>query len=225
MPTDIPSDPSSMVPYYAARAPEYERIYQKPERQSDIATVRAMLPLLFAGKRVLEVACGTGFWTQFIAPVAQSVVALDAAPETMAIARQRVTGAAVRLIEGDAYALPRDQGPFDAAFAGFWFSHVPMVRQRDFLAGLAAVLEPGARVVMLDNRYVSGSSTPIAETDAHGDSYQIRPLDDGSTHRVLKNFPTEARLRGVLDGLAHDIVLTELAYFWVLQFSVGASAR
>lgn len=84
------------------------------------------------------------------------------------------------------------------------------------------MLEPGARVVMLDNRYVPGSSTPIAETDAHRDSYQLRPLDDGSTHRVLKNFPTEARLRGVLDGLARDMVLTELPYFWVLQFSVGA---
>jgi ubiquinone/menaquinone biosynthesis C-methylase UbiE len=225
MPTDNTPDPFSMVPYYAARAPEYDRIYQKPERQADIAAVREMVHVLFAGKRVLEVACGTGFWTQFIAPVAQSVVALDATPETMAIAQQRVAGAAVRFIAGDAYALPRDQGPFDAAFAGFWFSHVPMARQRGFLSGLAAALEPGARVVMLDNRYVPGSSTPIAETDAHGDSYQLRPLDDGSTHRVLKNFPTEERLRGVLVGLAHDIVLTELPHFWVLQFSVAESPR
>ncbi len=222
MPSDNTSDFPSMVPYYAARAPEYDRIYQKPERQGDLAMVRKMVQSLFAGKRVLEIACGTGYWTQFIAPVAQSVVALDAAPETMAIAQQRAPGAAVRFIKGDAYALPHDQGPFDAAFAGFWFSHVPMARQRVFLTGLAAVLEPGARVVMLDNRYVPGSSTPIAETDAHGDSYQLRTLGDGSTHRVLKNFPTEARLRGVLDGLAHDIVLTQLQYFWVLQFSVGA---
>lgn len=67
MRSDNTSDPSLMVPYCAARTPEYDRIYQKPERQGDIAMVREMLPPLFAGKRVLEIACGTGFWTQFIA--------------------------------------------------------------------------------------------------------------------------------------------------------------
>mgnify|MGYP000983153312 CR=1 FL=1 len=41
------SDPR-MVSYYAARAPEYDRIYQKPERQADIADLRERLPALFA---------------------------------------------------------------------------------------------------------------------------------------------------------------------------------
>ena len=199
-----PSDPR-MVSYYAARAPEYDRIYQKPERQADIADLRERLPALFAGKRVLEIACGTGFWTQFIAA-------------------QRVAADKVRFVTGDAYMLPTDLGRFDAAFAGFWFSHVPQARQREFLQGLGAVLQPGALVVLLDNRYVPGSSTPIAQTDANGDSYQLRPLDDGSEHRVLKNFPTQARLRQLLDGLGDEPVLTELAYYWVLQYRVVAQA-
>ena len=216
-----PADPE-LVSYYAARAPEYDRIYQKPERQADIADLRERLPALFAGKRVLEIACGTGFWTQFIAPQARAMVALDAAPQTMAIAAGRVASDKVHFVTGDAYALPTDLGAFDAAFAGFWFSHVPQARQREFLQGLGAVLAPGAMVVLLDNRYVPGSSTPIAETDAHGDSYQLRPLDDGSTHRVLKNFPTRARLHQLLDGLGDEWVLTELAYYWVLQYRVMA---
>lgn len=218
-----PSDPG-MVSYYAARAPEYDRIYRKPERQADIADLRERLPALFAGKRVLEVACGTGFWTQFIAPRARAMVALDAAPQTMAIAAQRVAPDKVRFVTGDAYALPTDLGRFDAAFAGFWFSHVPQARQRAFLQGLGAVLQPGALVLLLDNRFVPGSSTPIAETDANGDSYQLRTLDDGTTHRVLKNFPTQARLRQLLGGLGDDLVLTELAYYWVLQYRVVRNA-
>ncbi len=218
-----PSDPR-MVSYYAARAPEYDRIYQKPERQADIADLRERLPSLFAGKRVLEIACGTGFWTQFIAPTTRAMVALDAAPQTMAIAAQRVAADKVRFVTGDAYVLPSDLGTFDAAFAGFWFSHVPQARQREFLQGLGAVLQPGALVVLLDNRYVPGSSTPIAQTDANGDNYQLRPLDDGSKHRVLKNFPTQARLRQLLDGLGDVPVLTELAYYWVLQYRVVAQA-
>jgi ubiquinone/menaquinone biosynthesis C-methylase UbiE len=217
--TRKPADPT-MVAYYASRAPEYDRIYQKPERQADIAILRERLPACFAGKRVLEIACGTGFWTQVIAPRARAVVALDAAPETMAIAARRVPAGTVRFVQGDAYDLPTDLGVFDAAFAGFWFSHVPLARQRAFLQGLGAVLAPGASVVLLDNRYVPGSSTPIAETDLQGNSYQMRKLDDGTAHRVLKNFPTEARLRQVLDGLGGQLVLTELDYYWMLQYQV-----
>jgi hypothetical protein len=40
----------------------------------------------------------------------------------------------------------------------------------------------GARVVMLDNRYVSPSSTPLSRQDEHGNTYQQRSLDDGSVH-------------------------------------------
>ena len=69
-----------MQRYYAARAPEYDRIYQKPERQLDLAALRLWLPPLFAGTYLLEIACGTGYWTQFIAPATATVLAIDAAP-------------------------------------------------------------------------------------------------------------------------------------------------
>ncbi|MGZ5131740.1 MAG: class I SAM-dependent methyltransferase, partial [Caldimonas sp.] len=105
--------------YYAERAAEYDRVYDKPERQDDLRALKRRLPPLFSGTRLIEVACGTGYWTQFIAPGAREVVALDAAPETLAIARGRV-GANVELLVGDAYDLPSDRGLFDAAFAGFW---------------------------------------------------------------------------------------------------------
>ena len=52
-----------LAAYYAQRAAEYERIYAKPERQADLAALRARFGKLFKGKRVLELACGTGYWT------------------------------------------------------------------------------------------------------------------------------------------------------------------
>src|SRR3954469_8330001 len=108
-----------MRDYYAARAPEYDRIYLKPERQPDLRAIEAWLPTLFAGRSVLEVACGTGYWTQFIARVADHVLAIDAAPQTLQIARRRVAGGKVDFVAADAYALPAPAGRFDAAFAGF----------------------------------------------------------------------------------------------------------
>ncbi|MDB5865909.1 MAG: hypothetical protein JWO70_3715, partial [Betaproteobacteria bacterium] len=43
--------------YYAARAGEYERVYDKPERQADLARLRDLIPGYFVDRRVLEIAC------------------------------------------------------------------------------------------------------------------------------------------------------------------------
>ena len=212
-----------MQDYYAARAPEYDRVYLKPERQADLRAIEAWLPPLFAGRRVLEVACGTGWWTRFIAPVAASVLGIDAAPETLAIARQRVPQPQVELAVGDAYALPQREPKFDAAFAGFWISHVPKSRLREFLLGLQRALAPGATVVLLDNRYVEGNSSPISESDDDGNTFQVRPLQDGTTHRVLKNFPAEAELRELVGDLGDDVEHRSWPYFWALRYTSRAT--
>ena len=166
---------------------------------------------------MLEIACGTGYWTQFIAPAAAHVVAIDASTEVLAIARTRVPPARVDLRVGDAYRPPR--GVFSGSFAGFWLSHVPRKRLREFLRGLHDVLAPGARVVWLDNRYVEGSSTPIGEPDADGDTSQWRTLADGSRHRVLKNFHTEAELRELVAGCA-EVRYHAWPYYWALEYVV-----
>ena len=216
---------AQMRSYYAARANEYDAVYLKAERQADLRAVERWLPPRFAGATVLEVACGTGYWTQFIATAATRVVALDTSPETMDIARARVPAGAVEFQVGDAYRLAPALGKFGAAFAGFWFSHVPTRRRHEFLQGLDAMLVPGARVVVLDNRYVAGSSTPIAESDADGNTYQTRTLKDGSTHRVLKNFPTEAELQAAVAGVGEAGRFTTWQYFWAFDYVANGSAK
>jgi hypothetical protein len=53
--------------YYERRAAEYDAIYDKPERQDDLEELKVRLRELFAGRTVLEIAAGTGCWTQHIA--------------------------------------------------------------------------------------------------------------------------------------------------------------
>lgn len=207
--------------YYAARAREYDTVYAKPERQADLRQIERWLPARLSGEAVLEVACGTGYWTRFIAPAAASVLAIDSAAETLRIAEQRVAAANVAFRLGDAYALPAQSPGFSAAFAGFWFSHVPLDRQREFLLGLNAALRAGALVVLLDNLFVAGSSSAISEQDADGNTYQSRKLDDGSTHRVLKNFPTEAQLRALaVTGLGESVSYRTWRYYWAFEYRV-----
>jgi demethylmenaquinone methyltransferase/2-methoxy-6-polyprenyl-1,4-benzoquinol methylase len=208
-----------LVDYYRRRAAEYELIFAKPERQADLKRLRLELASAFRAARVLEVACGTGYWTAVIAGSAASVVATDLAEEPMRIAQAKpYPERNVRFSVSDAYVLPETLGRFDAAFAGFWWSHVPLARLEEFLASLHARLEPGARVLMLDNRYVEGNSTPIAELDRDGNSYQLRALADGSRVRVLKNFPSESELRARISPRASALGLTLLDYYWLLEY-------
>jgi ubiquinone/menaquinone biosynthesis C-methylase UbiE len=215
----MPHDQQAMQSYYGARAPEYDHIYLKPERQSDLAAIQSWLPPKCADATLLEIACGTGYWTQFLAPVATEVVAIDSAPETLAIARARITAPKARFLLADAYALPADLGAFDVAFAGFWFSHIPKARRREFLTGLAACLLPGARVVFLDNLYVEGSSSPITDYDQDGNAFQTRRLADGSVNQVLKNFPTESELLECVATFGECALFTRWQYFWALEFA------
>jgi ubiquinone/menaquinone biosynthesis C-methylase UbiE len=218
----VPLGDQQIHDYYASRAPEYDRVYLKPERQADLAEIRRWLPTLFAGKSLLEIACGTGYWTQYIAPVASTVLAIDASPETLQIARTRVQPDQAEFVTGDAYHLPAAAHGFQSAFAGFWFSHIPKDRIREFLTHLHQALVPGAKVVFLDNRFVEGSSTPISERDELGNTYQTRLLDDGSRHQVLKNFPSQSELRHAIEGIGVNYRLHEWPYFWAIEYAVAA---
>ena len=90
-------------------------------------------------------------------------------------------------------------------------------------------MRPHAIVVLLDNRYVQGSSTPLTRSDEHGNTYQKRTLDDGTSHEVLKNTPDESELAGALRSNARaleyvELEYVELDYFWYVSYRVARSA-
>ncbi len=74
------------------------------------------------------------------------------------------------------------------------------------------------RVLWFDNQYVFGSSTPIAYNDEHGNTWQRRPLRDGSEHDVLKNFPDDPTLLQTVSGIARDVRINRLQYYWTLEY-------
>ena len=220
------TDPTDIQSYYARRAGEYEKPYAKPERQPELAALKELLPGFLAGQVVLEVACGTGYWTQYIAQTARSILATDINQEVLAIAQGKSYGSCpVRFGQTDAYTLADIEGGFAAGFAGFWWSHIPKSRISQFLQAFHAKLVPGAPVVLLENLFVPGSNSPMAPTtDEEGNTYSLRRLDDGSQWRVLKNFPTEAQLRQDLSPFATDIEYGAMKYYWWARYSATRPA-
>jgi demethylmenaquinone methyltransferase/2-methoxy-6-polyprenyl-1,4-benzoquinol methylase len=78
-------------------------------------------------------------------------------------------------------------------------------------------------VVLMDNRYVEGSSTVISRRDAAGNTYQQRRLADGTTHEVLKNFPNRPELEAHFAASAEELSIAELTYYWTVRYRVASA--
>jgi len=206
-----------MTDYYQARASEYESVYDKPERQEELITLRAWLTLEARGRTVLEVACGTGYWTAVAASTAGAIVATDLNPGPLAIARSKYLGAHVTIAQADAFALPDYGLAFDTGMAHFWWSHVSLANQRGFLEHFASKLRPRGKLLMIDNNHVPHSSTPISRTDAQGNTYQVRMLRSGARYEVLKNFPTTSELQSALSSICTSVDVLQLPHYWALS--------
>ena len=98
---------------------------------------------------VLEVAAGTGRLAQLYLPYAESVVLLDASPESLALASRRlpVADGSVRFVEGDVFAWPAAGQTFDTIVFAAWLHHVPHSRFDGFWDTVASVLAPGGEVI------------------------------------------------------------------------------
>ena len=215
---------SDLVDYYRRRAAYYERVYHKPERQADLRTMEAWVGRVFAGRRVLELACGTGWWTPHGARECRSWLATDLNAETIAIARHKPLPACkvdFAVVDADSLDGLDPARSFDALFAGCWWSHVPLARLSPWLECLHARLQPGARLVFLDNSYVQTSSLPITRTDDAGNTWQTRTLDDGSVHEVLKNFPTPAQVQAAAGPRARDFEWTAWTHYWAAAWTLA----
>jgi len=207
---------TDMAAYYAKRAETYEQVYDRPERQADLAVLRERLCEVLRDQRVLEIACGTGYWTAQFAESAQSVLATDINAEMIDIAKAKgMPAEKVRFALADAFDLTLE-GTYSACFAGFWWSHVLRQEQEGFLLKLREKLGKDTWLVLIDNVYVEGSSTTIARTDLQGNTFQIRTLPNGERYEVLKNFPTDSALRKKMGAVVKEIRILRLEHYWML---------
>ncbi len=211
-----------MVRYYARRAAEYDRVYAMPRWQDDLATLQQMVSAAFSGRRVFEIACGTGYWTQQTARHAAQVHATDLNDETLAIARARTYGHGIVTFDrADAYYPAREPHRFDAGLAALWLSHVDLARMDEFLAAFHSHLRRGAPVVMFDERDSGERRVPASRMDDAGNRYERRKLGSGEQFEIIKNLFGADRLSNLVCGYALGVTYRELRFFWALEYRVA----
>jgi demethylmenaquinone methyltransferase/2-methoxy-6-polyprenyl-1,4-benzoquinol methylase len=199
--------------YYRQRAPEYDEWWQRigrydhgPDQALDwdhqVRSVTAALAQFGATGDVLELAGGTGWWTERLALTARTLTVLDAAPETLEINRTRLADrSAVSYVVADLFEWHPER-TYDTVFFSFWLSHVPRGRFAQFFELVRQCLGPGGRAFFVDNRL--DPTHPFAEHHvfAESDGVQRRTLNDGSEHRLVKIFyePDELAEKLVAQG-------------------------
>ena len=202
--------------YYSERSATYDRTVRPAVRWPDMEDLVGELEKKFTGRNVLEVACGTGYWTQIIARSASLVKAVDinvAMIQRAAIKLKRAANVTLEI--ADAYSLASVNELYDVGFGGFWWSHIPKSRIPCFLSALWRKLKGGASVIMVDNNYVKGCSGPITGMDREGNTYQTRILD-GRKYEIVKNFPTPEELQAAFRNFACHITVVSLKHYWML---------
>jgi len=203
--------------YYAKMAEQYDAVYDAPEREDDLDAICDEVAEAVAGHIVLEIGCGTGFWTEIASESALSIVATDINQNLIDLAQTRDLPDEVSFRVADAYNLPTDLGEFTAILAGGWWSHVARADQEKLLAHWRDRFGKDLVVVLVDDTYAEGTSDTIARTDLEGNTYQIKTAPDGMRYEIPMNYPSDSALRKKLASSVREIKIARLEHFWMLR--------
>jgi demethylmenaquinone methyltransferase/2-methoxy-6-polyprenyl-1,4-benzoquinol methylase len=180
-----------MKTYYDRRAPEYDEWYRgsgrfadrdRPGWEDELIALRKALEAMEPAS-TLDVACGTGFLTRHLPG---EVVGLDQSASMLEEARRQAPRATY--IQGDALALPFEDGSFERVFTGHFYGHLDR-RDRERFLGEARRL--AGELVVVDS-----AVRPEVDSEEH----QERILNDGSRWEVYKRYFSPEQLAAELGG-------------------------
>ncbi len=217
---------AEQVAYYRARAPEYDDwFFRRGEYdhgadwnrcwRKEVGELRQALDAVQPSGRVLELACGTGLWTERLAPRASELTCVDASPEVIALNRARVGAKHVHYVCADLFRW-RPPRRYDFVFLGFWLSHVPAGSFIPFWSMVARALAPGGRVFFVDSR-----NHPAAREGGYADrapetpSRSRRRLRDGREFEIVKIFYRPDELEAQLRALGWRAAVRGTATFFL----------
>lgn len=209
---------AAQLEYYSARAGEYDEWFLRQGRYDkgpegnaawnrDVAAVREYVGSRPAVSSTVELACGTGLWTELLLERTEHLVALDGSAEMLAVCARRVSGRGVQFQQRDLFDwVPERQ--FDRAFAGFFLSHVPRSMLERMLLRTAEALIPGGEFVFVDSLQTENSMA--ADHPPVEGGVAERTLSDGRTYHVVKEFyqPEELSVALASAGLLPDVRTT-----------------
>jgi SAM-dependent methyltransferase len=138
---------------YGPRQSRFARYLERREERRPDPVARELRGRVLAGLRgqVLELGCGDGRAFELYRPGVERVLAVEPDPHAREVAAGRARDAAIpiEVVDGDARALPAEDGTFDAAVLVWVLCSVP--DPTAVLRGLRRVLKPGGELRFYDH--------------------------------------------------------------------------
>ena len=211
--------------YYRARAAEYDQWFLRQGRydrgwshteawRREVADVQAKLCALGSLGKVLEFAPGTGVWTAELIKQADSVLAVDASAEMIAINKAKLQSNIVSYQEANIFDFESAE-QFDTVFFGFWLSHVPFDRFNDFWQLVSRCLKPDGRFFFVDSLYTPESTSKNHQLRGPDATIVTRKLNDGREFDIVKIFHKPAELSEKLNRLGWDATILGTEQFFL----------
>lgn len=183
------------IAYYRARAAEYDEWFYRKGRFNhgeaenkrwfdEAAKVRDVLHSLPKQRHILELAPGTGIWTQELLKLSDKITAIDASPEMIEINKAKVQSDKVTYRQADLFEWQPTQ-EYDMIFFSFWLSHVPPEKLDGFLQKVKQALKIGGVVFMVDSKRKPSSTAKDHVLPSEG-VVMKRTLNDGSNFEIIK---------------------------------------
>jgi SAM-dependent methyltransferase len=206
------------IRYYEDRAATYEQCYFRrgPYDKGPAWNARwfAETEQLEAAARqadasgwVLELACGNGLWTRWLAPRAGHLTAVDASATMLARNAASVGDPSVEYVRADVFSWEPPPGArYDLIAFGFFLSHVPPAHVERFWARLRAWLAPEGTVFLCDDAW--GPDRPRSGDRVQGgpNHAHVRRLDD-TAYKIVKVFYRPDELVDRLRALGWDAAI------------------
>ncbi len=232
MPHDIEQLLAEQAHYYRERAGEYEdwwfrrgRYDHGPQANArwfaDAAEAQDALERFDPAGDVLELACGTGLWTERLAAHAAGVTALDGSAEMLALCRARVSDPHVKRVQADLFAWEPDR-TYDVCFFGFWLSHVPEDRFEEFWEKVKRAVGPEGRVFFVDSLRSNRASAVDHKLPEQSDETMLRRLADGREYQIVKRFHEPQPLQERLAELGWSALVQATPEFFIYGHATPA---
>lgn len=209
--------------YYQARAREYDKSVEgignsgaispinDKANQEWLRIVKALHEIPPVGE-VLELACGTGFWTRELLFLSNAITAVDGSSEMIEVNRSKLRDARIKYECIDIFEWEPNK-TYDLIFFAFWLSHVPPTHLSGFLDKVVRATKPGGRVFIIDE--------PMSESNISGANvdglFQQRSLENGSSYRIVKVYydPLEIELEFLKQGFKEESAMFGRAFFYL----------